>query len=254
MNFKSASRPMRRDAFTLIELLVVIAVIAILASLLLPALTRAKMAAQNSYCKNNLHQMGLALQMYANDTGVFPYTVDANTSNTWYMAIAPNFGKQLMNCPSFKGEWPLTNAIVWLMGNAYLRGPSSTAHIAGVSYGYNGYGISSANRTSFTTMLGLGFQVMKGQSIPAVRATTLPAPADMITMGDSMPMPGYPRIYSFLLAIGSTPSNERHNGGSNVAFADGHADNILNKNLVENTDINRCRWNVDHKPHSEISF
>src|SRR3954447_16455351 len=63
----------RPFAFTLIELLVVIAIIAILAAMLLPALAKAKQAAQMTKCRNNLHQIGIGVNLYVDENrATFP--------------------------------------------------------------------------------------------------------------------------------------------------------------------------------------
>ena len=67
---------MAAKAFTLIELLVVVAVIAILASLLLPAMSPAKESGQSARCKGNLRQLGLSLAMYVGDGGAIEHDGD----------------------------------------------------------------------------------------------------------------------------------------------------------------------------------
>jgi prepilin-type N-terminal cleavage/methylation domain-containing protein len=99
-----SNKTARGAAFTLIELLVVVAIIAILASLLFPALARAKDKGKTTACANNLRQLILATTMYEQDQKYYPA---AWPPPLWYTQLQPYVGKSATNkgqgvfvCPS----------------------------------------------------------------------------------------------------------------------------------------------------------
>src|SRR5438876_4849212 len=72
----NAAHNRRSRAFSLVELLVVIGIIAVVISLLLPALTRAKLQAKSAACKSNMRQVSLALKVYAMDNNGWLFPTD----------------------------------------------------------------------------------------------------------------------------------------------------------------------------------
>ncbi|MBN1347594.1 MAG: prepilin-type N-terminal cleavage/methylation domain-containing protein [Phycisphaerae bacterium] len=102
-----SATPTRR-AFTLIELLVVVAIIALLISILLPSLSRARAMARRTYCMGNMREIGKALNFYAEDqNGFFPvvhgtdYADPQPAVQEWWQFLAPyKFRREYMLCPA----------------------------------------------------------------------------------------------------------------------------------------------------------
>jgi len=215
----------RHRAFTLIELLVVIAIIAILAAMLLPALTLAKTKANGIRCLNNLRQMMIAWRLYADDNSSrLPYNSLDTSYEEWY-------GTTYMNVPVESTNLP---ALMQGLLGKYASNPGIYKCPADVS---TAFGVSRVRSISMNAYVGGqkdGHFYPNIQSSPWQKFTRLDQfrhPTEAFVFLDENPLTINDGVYwsaDPLQSISTTtfidyPASY-HNKAAGFSFADGHSE------------------------------
>lgn len=212
--------PSSRRAFTLIELLVVIAIISILASILFPVFGRARENARRTSCLSNTRQLGMAFQQYFGDHDEqFPLLGKSGAPQTsWFFTLQPYLkSTQMLRCPNDAA--PFVSDTSWL---------SPTAAGRRSSYSLNGYlGAGNSNAAQGGNFPHLA-SIAKASSVIFLTESAEKSASGATFSGNYFHAHvwNYPTSTSHWKVAENRPDDiayDRHLGGFNAAFLDGHA-------------------------------
>jgi prepilin-type processing-associated H-X9-DG protein/prepilin-type N-terminal cleavage/methylation domain-containing protein len=236
------------NAFSLTELLVTIAIIAILATLLLPTLSRSQQNARRTQCAGNLRQIGIAMQNFISVNHAYP-TLYGGTNNG---DLSFDWTHQLER-GGFDNLAPRKNYLesgIWKCPSARwtkVDPPPST-----VSYGYNGLGIARYGPPHDYLGLSGPPAWLDRLRFSPIKESQVIVPSDMMSIGDSFSGGIMFRraALKHLERVGFASS--RHTGKVNILFCDGHVESPPLQPIFAGTnDTILMRWNRDHQPHRE---
>jgi prepilin-type processing-associated H-X9-DG protein/prepilin-type N-terminal cleavage/methylation domain-containing protein len=234
--------------FTLVELLVVTATVGILAALLLSAIPQAKARAQRIQCANNLHQLGLGLQLFLSNNKGYPSAYqNTNEDYPGFWGLQLEVGGLGISNPEtnfyFKGIWLCPTA------QEQIRAATEQINLPADeidSYGYNAYGVGG----NFTNSPGLLGHLIPHTGFAGIGESEVVAPSEMMAIGDSLNGGTYFGRSPPLAHSKTAPT--RHQGKANVVFCDGRVESPTLQFLFEGTSAAALsRWNRDHQPHRE---
>lgn len=214
-------RPQYRRAFTLIEVLVVIAIIALVAALLLPALSSSKMSAQKIVCVNNIKQLSLAFLLYAGDHEDF---IVNNHGIQETLRRQENWVNNLEDWLSSDGN---TNVALLANGKLapYLGGATAVFKCpSDHSVAANGPRIRSVSMNSLVGDPGELTNRFNPQFVQFFRLSDIPNPSNIYVFLDEHPdtiNDGFFMNRWEDYVWGNLPGSY-HNGADNLSFADGH--------------------------------